>query len=238
MKKALDPDVMRHREAGMRRFRLLFAARDRVQRVRRSFHTSRLGVKPRSMQLIFAPAESVHDYEHVRKIAHAVALDTYSPRGSSKSGETIEARRGAVVAVFAGFPGDKYWLFELDDNVVRNESTWVTKRMSGIYLEHSGSPDTYTYGEKAMLPVSCLICEVDVEYNTDDPTVTLIEISADTMEQLDREVSELERAREEERRVATREQASQAAGDADGSGATSRSGRRLRTPSSLNDYHT
>jgi hypothetical protein len=237
-KKAWDPDVMRHREAGMSRFRILFAARDRVQRVRRSFHTSRLGVKPRSMQLIFAPAESVDDYEHDRKSAHAAALDTVAPRGSSKSGETIEARRGAVVAVVAGLPGDKYWFFELDDNVIRNESTWVTKRMSGKYLEHSGSPNTYIYGEKAMLSVSCLICEVDVEYNTDDPTVTLIEISADTMEQLDREVAELKRPREEERSAADSEQASQAAGHADGSGKRSRNGRPLRAPGSLNGYET
>ena len=47
-----DSERKRKYENALRRFRLLFASRDRVQRVRQSFHCSRLGVQPRGVQLI------------------------------------------------------------------------------------------------------------------------------------------------------------------------------------------
>jgi len=228
-------DLLRIYEAAMRRFRELFAARDRVQRVRRSFHTSRLGVKPRSMQLMFAPVESIKDFKFDRQREHAAALEKGAARESLRKGEIIEARKGAVVAVIAGCKEERYWFLRLDENIVRNESAWVTKKMSGVFLERDTSPHTYVHGDRAVLAIGCLIAEVDVEFNTDDPTLTRIEISPEAFDQLDREVAEITRDREDTGDGVPAPEGADDGASWDGA-ETSRSGRRRKRPSSLQDY--
>jgi hypothetical protein len=230
------------------RFRLLYARRDKVQRVRRSYHCSKLGVRPRSVQLMYDPSPGIAGFRYDERLEVNV-----SPASKTrlKKVEHVVALNGSVVAVLAPPEStDQFWFFQLSADLIATDAEWVTRRMEGRFLEVLPESDEYILGSPDTLSVQTFVCNVEAKVDSSNPEYVKLALPPNVLKELQCELQNI-RAKQigdeedltdtDEEEDEEDEEAEEGQGheeDESEEGGSGRARRRRRRPSWFVDYYS